>query len=152
MCRKSEQDDSVYGADGRAAAAIVKKIDTAKKIDNQPRFRGMADTPNERLTTVLQEALDIAGGMDRYLTEVCSPATDAAAQLGRATETAPWGELHVRRRCPPPLPRARATPPPATHRGPRARRRTRARRCSASRTRGRPTSSRRRRSRCSRTC
>ena len=97
MCRKSEQDDSVYGADGRAAAAIVKKIDTAKKIDNQPRFRGMADTPNERLTTVLQEALDIAGGMDRYLTEVCSPATDAAAQLGRATETAPWGELHVRR-------------------------------------------------------
>ena len=54
MCRKSEQDDSVYGADGRAAAAIVKKIDTAKKIDNQPRFRGMADTPNERLTTVLR--------------------------------------------------------------------------------------------------
>ena len=104
MCRKSEQDDSVYGADGRAAAAIVKKIDTAKKIDNQPRFRGMADTPNERLTTVLQEALDIAGGMDRYLTEVCSPATDAAAQLGRATETAPWGESTQRRR-PPPLPR-----------------------------------------------
>ena len=149
MCRKSEQDDSVYGADGRAAAAIVKKIDTAKKIDNQPRFRGMADTPNERLTTVLQEALDIAGGMDRYLTEVCSPATDAAAQLGRATETAPWGELHVRRHRRPPLP-TRVLP--ATHRGPRATHRTRARRCSASRTRGRPTSSRRRRSRCSRTC
>ena len=150
MCRKSEQDDSVYGADGRAAAAIVKKIDTAKKIDNQPRFRGMADTPNERLTTVLQEALDIAGGMDRYLTEVCSPATDAAAQLGRATETAPWGELHVRRHRRPPLPTRvlpRHSPRPA-----RATHRTRARRCSASRTRGRPTLSRRRRSRCSRTC
>ena len=33
----------------------------------------MPDTPNERLVTVLQEALDVAGGMDPYLLQVCTP-------------------------------------------------------------------------------
>ena len=33
--------------------------------------------------------------MDRYLSEMCSPASEAATALGHATETAPWGELHM---------------------------------------------------------
>ena len=54
----------------------------------------MPDTPNERLVTVLQEALDVAGGMDKYLTEVCPPASDAATTLGKATEDADWGSMY----------------------------------------------------------
>ena len=33
--------------------------------------------------------------MDRYLGEMCSPASKACEELGHATETAPWGELHM---------------------------------------------------------
>ena len=54
----------------------------------------MPDTPNERLVTVLQEALDVAGGMDPYLLEVCTPASDACEKLGKATEDADWGSLY----------------------------------------------------------
>ena len=54
----------------------------------------MPDTPNERLVTVLQEALDVAGGMDPYLLEVCTPASDACEKLGKATEDADWGALY----------------------------------------------------------
>merc|ERR1719324_2307936 len=32
--------------------------------------------------------------MDRYLGEMCTPASEAASALGHATETAPWGKLH----------------------------------------------------------
>jgi len=55
----------------------------------------MPDTPNERLVTALQTALDVAGGMDPYLTEMVSPASDATTKLGRATEEADWGALHA---------------------------------------------------------
>lgn len=53
----------------------------------------MPDTPNERLVTVLQEALDISGSLDPYLTEMCTPASEAAETLGKATENADWGAL-----------------------------------------------------------
>ena len=29
------------------------------------------------------------------VSEMCSPASEAATALGHATETAPWGELHM---------------------------------------------------------
>merc|ERR1719267_174390 len=32
--------------------------------------------------------------MDRYLSDMVSPASEAAKALGDATETAPWGELY----------------------------------------------------------
>merc|ERR1719267_295017 len=33
--------------------------------------------------------------MDRYLSDMVSPASEAAKALGEATESAPWGELHA---------------------------------------------------------
>ena len=50
--------------------------------------------PFTRVRTLAEEALDIAGGQDRYLSDMVSPATEAAKALGDATETAPWGDLH----------------------------------------------------------
>lgn len=47
-----------------------------------------------RIPLHAEEALDIAGGQDRYLSDMVSPASEAAKALGDATETAPWGELH----------------------------------------------------------
>ena len=121
QCRAEEQNASVFGKDAKAVVLTDDK--PAKPLENQPRFNGMADTPNERLTTVLrahltrtattpsagrtsrthpptrtltlaEEALDIAGGQDRYLSDMVSPASEAAKALGDATETAPWGDLH----------------------------------------------------------
>ena len=94
--RASEQNASIFGHKGKdvyAATKVPVKVPTL--MDEHPRrFRGMPDTPNERLVTVLQEALDVAGGLDPYLTEVCSPASPAAEALGKATEDADWGKLH----------------------------------------------------------
>ena len=40
------------------------------------------------LTTVLQEALDVAGCLDKYLTVTCTPVAEAAAVFGKVTEDA----------------------------------------------------------------
>jgi len=90
MCRAEEQNASIFGHKGKAHAQAVPEI----ADEHPPRYRGMPDTPNERLVTVLQEALDVAGGMDKYLTEVCTPASDAATTLGKATEDADWGSMY----------------------------------------------------------
>ena len=85
-----EQNASIFGHKGKGDA----KIDMPVIPDEHPtRYRSMPDTPNERLVTVLQEALDVAGSMDPYLTEMCSPASKPAEELGKATETADWGGL-----------------------------------------------------------
>jgi hypothetical protein len=75
--------------------ATPESISQALTDTHPPRYYGMPDTPNERLVVALQTALDVAGGMDPYLTEVCSPASEAASNLGRATETADWSALHA---------------------------------------------------------
>merc|ERR1719454_1401274 len=86
MCRAAEQNASVFGH------GVTKPI---MAIDLAPATPAtIPDTPNERLTTVLREALDISAGQDEYLTKMTSPATDAAKALGTATANAPWGELH----------------------------------------------------------
>jgi len=86
-----EQNASIFGHKGKAHDATVAPVIAD---EHPPRYRGMPDTPNERLVTVLQEALDVAGGMDKYLTEVCSPASDATHALGKATEDADWSSLY----------------------------------------------------------
>ena len=90
-CRVAEeQNASIFGHKGKAQAQASPEI----ADEHPPRYRGMPDTPNERLVTVLQEALDVAGGMDPYLLEVCTPASDACNTLGNATETADWGAMY----------------------------------------------------------
>ena len=91
--RDTEQNASIFGHKGKASqsASISNKLDDV----HPPRYYGMPDTPNERLVTALQTALDVAGGMDPYLTDSCSPASEAASALGRATEEADWGSLHA---------------------------------------------------------
>eukprot|EP00308_Calcidiscus_leptoporus_P024765 CAMPEP_0119374414 /NCGR_PEP_ID=MMETSP1334-20130426/30585_1 /TAXON_ID=127549 /ORGANISM="Calcidiscus leptoporus, Strain RCC1130" /LENGTH=597 /DNA_ID=CAMNT_0007392481 /DNA_START=28 /DNA_END=1821 /DNA_ORIENTATION=+ len=91
MSRVVEQLQSVFGKDARE-----KRInDGCDETDEHPkRFRAQADTPNERLVSVLQEALDVAGSLDPYLLQNVSPPSSAALALGEATEKAPWGDLH----------------------------------------------------------
>ena len=52
QCRAEEQNASVYGH-GKSVV-LIDNDGPAKPIENQPRYRGMPDTPNERLTTVLR--------------------------------------------------------------------------------------------------
>jgi len=92
MNRAVEQNASIFGHKGSNKDAAMTMPDIAD--EHPPRYRGMPDTPNERLVTVLQEALDVAGGLDPYLTEMCSPASKAAEGLGKATEQADWGALY----------------------------------------------------------
>jgi len=87
MGRAEEQNASVFGQDGSKRMKLA-----PSSISSAPQT--IPDTPNERLVTVLREALDVASGQDKYLTEMCSPASEAAKALGTATETAPWAELH----------------------------------------------------------
>ena len=95
MCRAEEQNASVFGHKATVSLeATGHSPPAAADIVNQPRYTGMPDTPNERLTTVLQEALDVAAGQDLYLSNMCSPASNAATALGKATETAPWSDLY----------------------------------------------------------
>ena len=90
-CRVAEeQNASIFGHKGKAQAQASPEI----ADEHPPRYRGMPDTPNERLVTVLQEALDVASGMDPYLLEVCTPASEACATLGKATEDADWGSMY----------------------------------------------------------
>ena len=86
-----EQNASIFGHKGKAQSAAA---DPEIADEHPPRYRGMPDTPNERLVTVLQEALDVAGGLDKYLTEVCTPASDACNTLGKATEDTDWGSMY----------------------------------------------------------
>eukprot|EP00310_Coccolithus_braarudii_P018155 CAMPEP_0183340344 /NCGR_PEP_ID=MMETSP0164_2-20130417/6926_1 /TAXON_ID=221442 /ORGANISM="Coccolithus pelagicus ssp braarudi, Strain PLY182g" /LENGTH=603 /DNA_ID=CAMNT_0025510461 /DNA_START=45 /DNA_END=1856 /DNA_ORIENTATION=- len=92
MSRTVEQLASVYGK--HASENDGKRAYEAVPDEHPKRFRSQADTPNERLVTVLQEALDVAGSLDPYLLENASPASASATSLGEATESAPWGELH----------------------------------------------------------
>jgi len=92
MSRVVEQLASVFGKHARENAI---SCDRDEQADEHPkRFRSQADTPNERLVTVLQEALDVAGSLDPYLLQNVSPASSAANALGEATEKAPWSQLH----------------------------------------------------------
>ena len=78
MGRAAEQHASIFGHAGEAEAAAA---DTpSKPVQNQPRFSGMPDTPNERLVTVLQECAMVlspvhaSGGvaLARAQREVCN--------------------------------------------------------------------------------
>lgn len=146
-----EQNASIFGHKGKNEDTDISA--PVIKDEHPTRYRGMPDTPNERLVTVLQEALDVAGGMDEYLTEVCTPASEAAHALGKATEDADWSGLYEAGKTSEPHPHGISTPaqppaqpcllspPPSL-----------AAQCSGSRTLGLRTWSRPRRSRCSRTC
>merc|ERR1719454_2443815 len=86
MCRAAEQNASVFGH------GVTKPI---MAIDLAPATPAtIPDTPNERLTTVLREALDISAGQDEYMSKMTTPETPACKALGEATATAPWGQLH----------------------------------------------------------
>ena len=54
--RASEQNASIFGHKGKDAQAAGAKAVTVPilKDEHSRRFRGMPDTPNERLTTVLR--------------------------------------------------------------------------------------------------
>ena len=91
--RAAEQNNSIFGHANNGRKEEL--MDTRPPIPAPPRFTGLADTPQERLVNVLQEALDLAGGMDPCLVANTSPASESCSALGKATETADWEALHA---------------------------------------------------------
>jgi len=87
MCRATEQNASVFGHGGKPASFAI-------ETDALQQPRAIPDTPNERLVSVLREALNVAEGQDEYLAKMTTPASAASQALGKATATAPWDELH----------------------------------------------------------
>ena len=145
VSRRAEQAASVFGEGGSRPAGGREIRETPP-----PRFTGVADTPNERLVSVLQEALDISASQVRVDACMC------AGSRGRCVRPCPVIDPYPRttaslrtrrrrrRRRRPSVPRpTRPTGPLSTRAGGPN---------SNSRASGRAMWSRRRRSRCSRTC
>ena len=91
--RAAEQNNSIFGHVNNDRKEEL--MDMRPPMPPPPRFTGLADTPQERLVNVLQEALDLAGGMDPCLVENTSTASEACCTLGKATETADWESYHA---------------------------------------------------------
>merc|ERR1711871_51853 len=88
----AEQNASVYGK-GATKSMMSKDVDVAAPDTFPPRFTSKPDTPMERLVCVLQEAMDVAGGMDPALRANTSPDSAECAELRNKTCTAPWSQL-----------------------------------------------------------
>jgi len=88
----AEQNASVYGK-GATKSMLSTDVDVAAPDTFPPRFTSKPDTPMERLVCVLQEAMDVAGGMDPALRANTSPDSAECAELRNKTCTAPWSQL-----------------------------------------------------------
>lgn len=87
-----EQASSVAGIRAHGAAA-AKAESSAPPSAQEVAF--VPDTPNERLTALLDEAASLSRGLDEYLVECTSAPSPEAAELERKTRGAPWDELHA---------------------------------------------------------
>ena len=64
--------------------------------EHPKRYRGMPDTPNERLRNLLDEAAALTRGTDDYLRKCTSAPSDAALALEKKTFEADWKGLFER--------------------------------------------------------